>query len=595
MQLSSAKKKMSTNKENNIKNIVSSFSNIDKKIFYLQKSSAQDFKKLYNLTKETYNYTKKINQKTTSLFDQFDYFNNKINKDFKQEIDSINNDFENYVVLFKMSIINNINILETLLNNTNLLFSPLNKLNKDLLDLFFFLTQLKLRSFLSNNEFTLNDEIKNLDNEIANTKSKYNEIVSDINLLKANISGLIQNTTDLSDDLSSFEEFLSFIKLDINNINRLKEKAEKQYSLFKNKSDQSLECLDIIITNLQYQDIIHQKMQHVQETYNQIVDELKTIINHPNKKSQQNFDFKHLPQLSTVVKIQTNQLLNINKDYRKTISIINNNLSSINNNLSSIKTINLNFFYEYLDYKKNTLYTFNKNVKKTSGLLINLYNPDDEIYKQLSTIKEATEKTFKHFDAIKSVYSKLCNEINSIDEKDESSIEPKGSELSLTNQIQSKNESIDNNIVQIEKILTKNIDIINNLNFNKEDTSPEEVFKFLTRLNNLFNKFYEINEDSFEVKDDNSNLFNELIANLEDITKNIKDYSFFEETINSINDELNSISSSIINFNLNNNEKTEYFENYSTKEEREVHDNVINNKNNIEDELDNTENDVEFF
>ncbi|MCK5823174.1 MAG: hypothetical protein KAG95_04160, partial [Bacteroidales bacterium] len=82
---------------------------------------------------------------------------------------------------------------------------------------------------------------------------------------------------------------------------------------------------------------------------------------------------------------------------------------------------------------------------------------------------------------------------------------------------------------------------------------------------------------------------------LEDITKNIKDYNIFEETITSINNELNSISNSLSNFNQSSNEKTEYFENYSTKEERNIHDKVVNNEDNFGEEHKTAGNDVELF
>lgn len=576
---------------NNFKKIIFSFSEIDKKIYSLQQSSAHDFDGLYKLTKKIYFDAKKIDQNTIKLFDQF---NDDININFFKNINNIKCDLDKYIFLNKKNVILNAGSLEKLLTIFHLLFVPLNNIKQNLLILSFFATQLKLR-FTLNNNASINNEIKNLNILIDKTKLKYDLTITEINDLKKNISEIINKIKKLSNNLNHFEKLLKFINIDINNIKLLRGNVKKQYLLIKKHTKQSSDSIDIVITNLQYQDIIHQKTQHVQQTYKQIVDELNLVKQLPNDEITPAIQLKQIPRLALVAKIQSDQLITTNKDYQNTIDIINKNLSKINKNLSSVKTINLDIFYDYLSHKKNKLNNFRKINKLNSDLLQNLYQPEDEIDAQFNNIKKSIIKVSENFNSFKITDNYIHNIIINIVEKINLPTEQNNDFFSFTQQINSIYDNIHKYNLKIGSILKESSNILKKIKISTGNNHKNEFSNFLSRLTNTFNQFNYINNETLEIENNNINLINGLISKIKNITEEIKYYNFFEETVADINTDLNNIIQLLKQNNQDyNDDKIKYFDNYTTNTEREVHDNVINNKKYIAQDK-NKENDVEFF
>ncbi|MBE9468750.1 MAG: hypothetical protein IMY72_10605 [Bacteroidetes bacterium] len=579
----------------NIKDIILLFSKIDEKILCLKNSSSKDFDLLYKLTKEIFCNVEKLNKNSSTLFNQF---NDEINVNFYENINNIKNDLSKFIFERKTHTSKNNSLYENLSTNIQILFVPLNNIKQNLLTLLFLTTQLKLKLSLNNSNTSINNEINELEILIHKTKNKYDFIIPEIN----NLKGIFSETNNIikksSHNLSYCEELLNFINLYISNVDGIKKKLQPDYSSLKKHSDNCSNSINILITNLQYQDIINQKIQHVQDTYKQIVEELNILKQLPDENSAPTKNLKYISQLALIAKIQANQLITTNKDYQNTINIINKNLLQINNNLYTVKTINLDFIYFYFNFKKIAFNNFQKKHKSNSSFLHSLLVSDSNIDSKFIEIKNSLIKINDSFKLFKSLNSGINNIITTIEKKLSLNETEKDDFLSLKEQINSTYQDINKYNLKTENVLNNSISDFNNI---KSLTNSSFNYKFEENISAIiknFNQMNSVNENFLKIGNQNSRIINGLLSNIENITKKINYYNFFEETISDINNDLNSIIqlSELNNQNkMTDCEEIRYFNNYSTKTERDVHDNVISKPNSIMDNQENNENDVELF
>jgi hypothetical protein len=117
-------------------------------------------------------------------------------------------------------------------------------------------------------------------------------------------------------------------------------------------AEESLKDISSIVTKLQFHDIVSQKLEHIQQINQDIIDELLALpqgIITP-QDAQAN---KYIPLMSDIARLHAAQLNHTNAEYQHAFAEIRINLQSIRNKTDIISQ-NCSAFFNLLQNKKNS-------------------------------------------------------------------------------------------------------------------------------------------------------------------------------------------------------------------------------------------------
>lgn len=315
-----------------INKIIHFFSDIDKQILSLYQCSSEDFKNLDLSFRKYYKLSKALSKNSEKITNIFLERNENVNHVseltfIQEQVNGLADFFEN-----KADILND--SLENILKAINLLSIPINNMVQDLLSFDLLLASKDLK-----NPEVVGDEIQ---------KKKINDFIAEIRkqkeaclLFNESILSLRETINREMLTLKELEEkIVEFFNSSLNKIIECRssfiEKKEETKLLVPQVNAISVdesESIDSIITQLQYQDIIKQKIDHIDLAHKDLMAKLNLYLS-ANVLSCSEADLlEFFSQISEVSGLQAAQLVFANKEYQKAISIINKKFVDVSENM----------------------------------------------------------------------------------------------------------------------------------------------------------------------------------------------------------------------------------------------------------------------
>lgn len=299
-----------------ISDIVLGFSTIDDEVMELNDVSNQDFSALNAIFKDHYKTSRAISDSIADVLTQaqnlsddaafvkmqsvvveaqrFLTLTNDTIEEFYGEVSSLNTDFK-HVFIPVLNFKQNVSTLRFLLTNL--------KLNQGLVD------------GVANPE--RDSLVDKLNQKISEIQSELPIIADDIEHLKVLYSRMKQMLMlFMNDSIPYFSKICSLLAEMVQHVGNVFSRAKFIQNKISQKSKQGFDSLNMVITNLQYHDIIRQKIEHIQITQRNILDELNGF-----EKEQKIIQkgFEYLKQIPGITEIQAGQLLLSNKEYQNAI------------------------------------------------------------------------------------------------------------------------------------------------------------------------------------------------------------------------------------------------------------------------------------
>jgi hypothetical protein len=498
---------------------------------------------------------------------------------------SLNDHFKNYHKESKNIAQNASNIIQTITDpKINDSFSTLKSIAKNFNN---------LSNNFTNRVEILDVELKKAINNIENIKSKHNNYrqnISSIKVLLANppdsgskpniqkiASDIEKEATKIKDLLSSADKladmfiekatesylFLSNIKKEnYDNLSKLNDNLDVSFSLFnkkykeaslfykslKEQTDKNSENIDSIITNLQYHDIIRQKIEHIQRTHKDIINELKSFHDQDSGMAVIHNKVKTFIKIRDVAGLQAAQLIHANNQYQLAIDEISRDLGEIGNEMISISSMCDNLVgksEQAKDYYLNNIVENLNNALSYNHKLIELVAVIRQQMEILDQLKNNLIKNYDDFQIHKDEIRKLVKEYvaddnRQYDEKLSQTIEVLKETEEFSTNLNLLFNDLKNKFKQIFKI-NDDFQGENNLmqSFDVISITIPGLIELLKQCTNKVDEFLFVNSTiSLNVSDSIRNSLN-----------NIRYYVMFEKSCEIIIEELNSI-----NLRLNNGE-----------------------------------------
>lgn len=551
--------------------IIKIFKNINGKITSLISSSSEDFLFLHSNFKKVHELIAKI---TTNASDVINLFSDEENLKYIKKNSEILKSIKEGTKQVAENINKSVSIHNEIEKNLDYLFIPLNNYSQDLVTLKFLSANLKLNPKTVNYAGKLNATIEKIYHTfpdlLKRTKILYENIKASRSTLQSLHSNYLKSIYDSTDYISAFSDDL---------LNKYYTFQELKVTL-QEKINRSSENSSKIITNLQYQDIVKQKIEHIEETHNIILEKLADLT-----IDDRNPDFfvtkaKLFLQVKDIAGLQSAQLVYANKEYQNALQIITEKY---------IEQVGL--VEEITEMCKKTCYGFSRQDKilapdelneKAFSISKNL-DTIDNIYKlNIDIISEKVNSFSIIYCDLKVTCNSLIESITKI--LDESHKNKNlASHKDVLTQAKDVSEELLKTISQIEKYSEKNLSQVCTLNDlkdklslikkNKKDlvenfsSKNESVYERIETLNSVFSK------SKKEI--DNNYLPEDLVKSIQQV----KYYELFEKEVDSIITDLDDISKKLnVEESVLDEDEKETFEllkkKYTIESEHMVHEHV---------------------
>lgn len=317
-----------------VEEIVSLFEDVDQKIQDLHQCSADDFLGLNAKFKNFYKESKSVSSDATTLLALFSH---EQNEQLKEELTAGRTELQLSLDSMKEQQYETLRLVHDLGDAMSAYLFPLRHINNEfgILNMELIALEVSFRTALLQNNF----DTKSFQQMIRD----WEEFVYDIT-----------ETKKLSQSFLEESEYsLHHIELiggrGLRSLVTLTELTEQGLILFdakqkesnqnlpaiRAKSDSVAKSIADVITSLQYQDIIRQKMEHIQQAHVKLLDDLQQIDldKSPNAWTQV------LVQVRDISALQAAQLLATNKEYQAAIEAIALHFRTIAKEMTSVASI----------------------------------------------------------------------------------------------------------------------------------------------------------------------------------------------------------------------------------------------------------------
>lgn len=514
------------------------FSSIHHKVMELTTVSNDDFSALNKIMKNHHKTTHEITRSTTSILERIQALEQN---EILLKLRSSANITRKHLGEGQENIKSYLHQIQQLNLDFKHIFIPILNFKQNVSTLKFLLTNLKLNQGLVNKEGhnSTVDLIEKLNKKIEHIQAEIPTIAKDVELLKAFYKEANEKAQKINNQLfpeleieiDQLDGNISFLEKGIKKADSLKPTIEQQ-------NQESFQNLNQVITNLQYHDIIRQKIEHIQDTHKSILDDLNNLEQEKNiiKKG-----LEYVKQIPGITEIQAGQLILTNKEYQNAIENISKKLIETANTLENVNRLSYSIFNGSENKKIAKL------LNKGTTQLCNKAKVITESIEQLAStnkdLKDYIKTHGNHYQKLESIEDDISSIINEINKKLSSDNEIKtitGKLVSLLNDI---NESRNNIGKIIAAHQNNNLpDIIKKAGEQQKNIENQTVSE--SSVKNLIEEFEEINNQIAK----NCEAFNQLDGQLKSTLENIKYYDFYEHEVEEIINHLNIIYKKILPF-----------------------------------------------
>ncbi len=576
-----------------VKEIVAIFSEIDEKITQLSDCSSGDFMNFNAHLKHFYKLSAIISENASSIFETI---SGTDNRNFFNELQNFQDRLKDNVVTFERQINHSIKTLEKILINMNMMFVPLNNFNQNLMTLKFLFTNLKFNiSYIDNQTSTyINSQTKHIDELIRNIKSNYPVVNESLHELKEAIKDTLLKLKEIKErNAMNAQMVLDHIKLSISFLVEINNEAALQLPKLKEKTEHLINSIDKIITNIQFQDIIRQKMEHIQDAHKEIIKELDLLDRSAESEGViLTKQAKCFLQIRDIAALQVAQLIFTNKEYQNAIGIITRKFFEIGDDMNTISTMSQEFSGHSYKTEETHFKEVEEKLKNIIRIIEQFAEVNYEYIYEIDSIHIAIEKMSVNFNNIFDLENKL-SDLASTTIEITADNNVKANELEVVSKqirtLFSDAYVITNNLKNLyEQTINLSIGLLSEISHRSAETAPEAIDKNLDELvNNIRLLLTSIMDKNYKIRNllsENNKLANMISSDIRNSFDEVKYYDFFERVIEDIILKLNSIhirlqAGKAIDSDFNRIENLRSVEkNYTVESEHIVLDNIVNQR-----------------
>jgi hypothetical protein len=507
--------------------IISSFYCIDEKIITIIKFSSEDFVH-FNLVFRKYH--EEINRSLSNSRRLYTCFNEEMNHQYATEIqNSITILYEN-LYRFESLIEFNRKVHEQLLQKLEQVYIPINNFYQDLNTIKLLSASLKLDPVIHGQHgerisSNIEDIFHSFPGFLENLK-KLRKFVSNSSLA---IGSLKKNYLD------SAYQILAFCHKITDTILKKEQQAKEFKPILERILDQTKEISSVIITHLQFQDIVQQKIEHVKRIQNEIINKLAVLGNRAGQADYELTRAKLFLQVKEIALLQSAQMIQANHEYQKAVEVITAELIHLGDCNREIDTLYESFAAPDKAIGSNG-FDADLNIRKE----VNLHNEIDAINNIFRLQTEGIIQRIMNFSNSFSLIFRACTDfqyiINII--RQQQHIQNEDETAAVVKHISEIAGELVKTITRVKIVLDENAEAVSALHrkYNEEylrNHTEAIQKKEVKTLSNAFRELNYLNREVLQVLNRKMNSF-QISSNLDESIESVRYYKHFESEISHI-------------------------------------------------------------
>ncbi len=573
--------------------IVKIFDQIDARILKLHECSNDDFALLNRDFKQFYRQSKELESNASELFS---IVSGSDSSSLLHQLNSFYKQLETNQKTLGQFSKDTKETFDSILTSVDGLFFPLKNLSQDLMTV----------KFLIANQ-QLNELCESIPSEVVES-SDITLVLTDIKQACINAAKLISSyksaftkanslfDSELNYQLEAVDEILEKVHTTIILYGEKYEGAQGMLAELSRKSEHTTSSIAEIITKLQYQDIIRQKMEHIQASHRGLMHDLNSISNDTKTENREDVYSK----IKDIAALQAAQLIHANKEYQGAIESITENFLSIGDTLSGISFMCRAFTSEKSENEDNHYLLLTKKLEKPSTVIHESISFSEKLVAQVLLLESIVGELIP-------IISNLPAQIQILRSKlVESGIDAARNEKTA-NQIRSLITGIDSynqNVVSSHANISSNLALARQV-IAKGQIGPRIDGAFLQLASDLqliVGSLMVKSQEVYSLLESNQKLGNDVKIDIQKSIETVKYYDFFETVIIEIIKELDKISQRVAISKASSETVSEHLlsakAHYTMASEHAIHDSIVNKdcSTTEQDEVEDTENsEIEFF
>lgn len=518
--------------EATIRSIVDTYERIDSRIIFLMQSSSEDFLNFNTFFK---NYFKEFKSVTDLASDVFCFLEKPELKAADEWINRSLNTLETTTYNNQSRISDALIASNRLDNSYKSVFAPFHNMKQNLVSLKLLLVNVQLSRFENQvMPATKKQTITDIGTLVKNALLVAETIekkLAEIEQLNSANGPLLENLNAINKQLQQLTEK--------NRLTRgsyfgwLNSYSKSQAPLLQGHSKQVTQSYSEIITNLQYQDIIKQKIEHIQHTHSELINEL-TQINETCSDNYRDELHQIFNKICYITGIQSAQLFHANKKFQQAIQNILGKFIDMSTSMTAISGMykelmpnkssqpGFDEIIEMIDSTRNRFISFVTTFEVFDQQASKISHSSTEIYALMGQMGEQIHAIEEHFNVLSgSSSTEALNTASLLSDLQHLHVQ---TTLMIQNH-QRNAQELDNVRNSIGKHISDFTSIVD-----PENETPRISSVISTYQNRIEEVNKEVTQRAVKAESDFSNA-----------VKDIKYYNYFEKTIEEINSDLNSV------------------------------------------------------
>lgn len=565
-----------------VRQIIGIFSTIDEKIHSLHDASAQDFMALNNMLKKYHVQAKQIQDKANQIFT---ILSNQQNEGIYGDLNNLYKILNAQAEAFDNQFTFYYKLLEKLNTNFNLTFVPVNNCRQNITTLRFLLANIKLNAVFFQKSGTVwaEPDFMGIDEQIDVIKKvlvSYSQVLYE---LKKHIDQVHHFQDEIEKgSTTGITGILNQIHNSINLLTDQNEMVSSELPKFTQFSENYVKSVGQIITNLQYQDIIRQKMEHIEDTHKEIIAELNMLEKSNDTDAFISRQVKYISEIPDIAEIQVAQLVVTNRDYQNAIDLITKKLFDIKENLESISSIGHRIIGFTDEAGSTKLDVVKQNLVEAVAQIRILEKVNQDYNLEIARLIELNQTLKSSFDAVitfNSMLQKLVRTKTNMPGFNQQSKELKNLYSQFTDLVR----DIDQNIHEINRYYHQSSRITRQMNRVVKRSLSFSADNLVRNIESIVDTLQQKIQIIRNLSRENVEMSHTISEDIKTSIQDVKYYDYFEKVVEEIINELNHIFARLktesgqgLNEKLESLKALEEF--YTMQSERMIHHGVLSNR-----------------
>ena len=378
------------------------------------------------------------------------------------------------------------------------------------------------------------------------------------------------------------------------------QEVSRRLPSLKTLTEQISESIANIITNLQYHDIIRQKIEHVQTSHRTL---LQNLSDFDINNESQHLDY--LSKIRDLANIQAALLVRANKEYQRAIELITEKFRAISDDMSNISNLCKDLTQSQFNQEDIHLSDLSQKLDSILVPLSGVPVIEKTLLAELTNVIESVSKTLN--SVAKAEPSSIDEEIAFVPLENIDKLKhayPKGN---IVDQLREVGQDVEKTSNQIQTISQRLHEVNSSLgsicnNLTEKHAEILNQTGIADRISSVLDKLKKQDEDIYKLLHDNFKISKEMDTVVAGSIKRIKYYEFFEVRIIEIIKMLNEVFQEIKGRENKKDEAEdmEFLKSlYTMESEHKIHESIIEGGENPEnqniDSEQNQDDDVELF